>query len=168
MRAHTRSAAVAVALAASIVLSGCSAVSDIVDGDDPKRDDTTGEIVEASEADVFSVLVGDCMNSADLFGMVETVPTIPCDEAHDSEAYAVTDMPEGDYPGEDAINTFADEFCYTEFAPFIGIPYEDSLIEYFPLTPLQDGWEQLDDRQILCFVEDPEGGVIGTLKGAAR
>ncbi|MEP7762809.1 septum formation family protein [Sanguibacter sp. 25GB23B1] len=167
MRAHTRSLGVVVALAAALALSGCSAVDDIMGSDEPERDDS-GEIVEATEADVFSVLVGDCVNSADLFGMVETIPTIPCGEPHDSEAYAVTEMPEGDYPGTDAVDTAADEFCYAEFAAFVGMSYEESTLDYFPLTPTEEGWNSVDDRQLLCFVADPEGGVVGTLAGAAR
>lgn len=168
MRAHTRSLSVTIALAAAIVLSGCSAVGDIIDGDEPKRDDT-GAIVEAAEADVFSLRVGDCLNYEDVAtGMVETVGTIPCGEAHDSEAYAVTELPEGDFPGDDSIDASADEFCYSEFAAFVGMAYEDSALGYWPLTPLQVGWEQVDDRQILCFVQDLEGGVIGTMEGSAR
>lgn len=167
MRAHTRSLGVVVALAATLALSGCSAVSDMMGSDEPERDDS-GEVVEAAEADVFSIVVGDCINSADLSGMVESVEAIPCGEPHDSEAYAVTDMPAGEFPGDDAVSTAADDFCYAEFAEFVGMAYEDSALDFIRLTPSQEGWEAVDDRQLLCFVVDVEGGVVGTLAGAAR
>lgn len=166
MRVHTRSLGVTIAFAAALTLGGCSAVGDVLDGDEPKRDDT-GAIVEADEADVFALLVGDCMNYLEA-DEVQTVESIPCGEAHDSEAYAVMNMPDGEYPGEDAIGTAADEFCYAEFPAFVGIAWEDSALDYWPFTPTQTGWEEVDDREILCFVRDLEGGVIGTLKGAAR
>lgn len=168
MRALTRSLGAAVALAAALTLSSCSAVGDIIDGDEPKRDDE-GAIVEAADADVFSVLVGDCVNYDDVAaGLVETIPTIPCGEAHDSEAFASTDMPAGDFPGVDAIDAAALEFCTAEFATFVGLSYEESALDFWQLTPSQQGWEQADDRQLLCFVQDLEGGVIGSLKGVAR
>lgn len=71
-------------------------------------------------------------------------------------------------PGNDAIDIAADDFCYDEFTAFVGIAWDDSTLDYFPLTPLEEGWNQLDDRQVLCFVFDGEGGVVGTLKDAAR
>ncbi|PFG34935.1 septum formation family protein [Sanguibacter antarcticus] len=167
MRAPTRSFGGVITLAAALALTGCSAIDDLVGNDEPERDDA-GEIVEAAELDVFSLLVGDCVNSADLADTVETVPTVPCSEPHDSEAFAVMDLPAGDFPGNDAIDIAADDFCYDEFTAFVGIAWDDSTLDYFPLTPLEEGWNQLDDRQVLCFVFDGEGGVVGTLKDAAR
>jgi len=148
-------------LATAGLLGGCGA-------GEPERDADTGEIVDASDSDVFTLRVGDCLDSAALGDVVETVPVIPCEEPHDSEVYAFKDLPAGDYPGEDEVSGLADEYCYGEFEGFVRMAYEDSALEYLPMYPLQDGWERLEDRELLCLVVDLDGGVTGSLKGAAR
>lgn len=149
---------------ATLALSGCS----LLGGNDPERDEDSGEITEASDSDVFALRVGDCLDSAALGDVVETVPVVPCDEPHDSEVFASTQLADGDYPGDEAVATQADEYCYAQFSQFVGMSYEDSALDFLPMYPLQEGWEQLDDREVLCLVVDLDGGVTGTLKGAAR
>jgi hypothetical protein len=161
-----RPAAAALAGGAILVLSGCSLLGG---AEDPERDEDTGEIVESSdEADVFAIRVGDCVEVADLGTEVQTIPTRPCDEAHDSEVYASTEMTDDAYPGDEATDSRADEFCYGEFTQFVGLAFEDSTLGYMYLMPSQETWDELDDREILCLLVDPEGGVTGTMKGAAR
>ena len=157
----TTIAALAALTVAGTLLAGCGA-------DQPERDEESGEITEASDSDVFALQVGDCLDSAALGDVVETVPVIPCAEAHDSEVYAAKDLPAGDYPGEEEVSTLADDYCYSEFEGFVRLSYESSALAYLPMYPLQEGWEQLDDRELLCLVVDLDGGVTGTLKGAAR
>ena len=41
------------------------------------------------------------------------------------------------------------------------------MLELFPLTPVEEGW-QAGDQGVLCIVQDPEGGLTQTLKGAER
>lgn len=158
----TRTSAAALTLAAvALTLTACGPQA-------PERDAETGEITEASEADVFTLAVGDCLDSAELGEEVETVPTVPCDEPHDTEIFASTQLPDGDFPGDDAVFAAADEFCLPEFESFIGLPYDSSEIYYQPLTPAQVGWEELGDREVLCMAVDEAGGVTGTLQGANR
>lgn len=161
-----RPAAAVLAGLALFALSGCSLLGG---ADDPERDEDTGEIVGSTdEADVFAIRVGDCVETTDLGTEVETIPTRPCAEAHDSEVFAGTQMTDADYPGDEATQAQADEFCSAEFAQFIGMAYEESVLGVMYLMPTQETWEQIDDREILCLVVDPAGGVTGTMKGAAR
>ncbi|GIG23852.1 hypothetical protein Cde04nite_00960 [Cellulomonas denverensis] len=148
---------VAAALLTVTMLAACSS-------DDAERDESTGEITEASDASVFSLRVGDCLDYASLgSGDISTAGTIPCDEAHDVEIYAELELPEGDFPGEDAIDEQASQFCYDEFAGFVGLSYEESGLDFMPLQPQQDGWEGADDRIIQCLLVSPSD-VTGTLR----
>lgn len=157
-----RPAAVVALVVTAFTLSACGP-------DAPVRDEETGEITEASEADVFALKVGDCIDSAALTGEVESVPTVPCSEPHDSEIFASTQLADGDYPGDDAVFELADEYCLAEFQTFIGISYDESEIYYQPLAPSQGSWDGMDDREVLCIALDQsEAGVTGTMKGAAR
>jgi hypothetical protein len=161
MRITRTSAACLAAGALTLTLTACGPQA-------AERDAETGEITEASEADVFSIAVGDCINSAELGTEVETVPTVPCDEPHDTEIYGSTFLPDGEYPGDDAIVELANEYCLPEFASFIGLDYDSSEIYYQPLTPSQMSWDEADDREVLCLAVDEAGGLTGTLEGANR
>lgn len=161
MRNTRTSAALLAAGALTLVLAGCGPQA-------AERDAETGEITEATEADVFSITVGDCINSADLGTEVETVPTVPCDEPHDTEIFASTKLPDGEFPGDDAIMEMANEYCLPAFETFIGLDYDSSEIYYQPLTPSQLSWDEADDREVLCMAVDEAGGLTGTLEGANR
>ncbi|WP_456786802.1 septum formation family protein [Cellulomonas sp. P5_C5] len=167
MRSFTYRVAAPVLLAAALAgVSGCSVLDQ---ADPPVRDETSGEITESSEADVFSLKVGDCLNQAasEEETEVSSVPTVPCAEPHDSEAYAATDLPEGDYPGDASVTESADTYCYDEFATFIGLSYDESALDLASFYPTQESWAG-GDREIMCFVSSPDGQVTGTLAAAAR
>ena len=117
---------------------------------------------------MFALRVGDCMASTDPATEVQTVPTRPCTEVHDSEIFASTMLPDGDFPGDDAVTTSVDDFCYGQFQAFVGMAYEQSALGLSYFMPSQESWDGMGDRQILCILVDPAGGVTGTMKGANR
>ncbi len=146
-----------------LVLAGCAP-------EDAKRDEATGEITEAADAGVLSIAVGDCLGSSDqLAGEEETeiqsLPTVPCSDPHDSEVYAEMTFQEEEFPG-DAVVSELDEYCYNAFSPFVGLAYEDSVLEYSLLYPTEVSWEQ-GDRIGQCVLIHPTELVTGTLEGAA-
>jgi hypothetical protein len=89
------------------------------------------------------------------------------DEPHDSEAYAVVTVPDGEYPGEADIKAQADAGCVAAFPEFVGIAYTESELEYTFYFPSVDSWAQ-GDREILCEVYDPDSQTTGSLAGSAR
>lgn len=151
-----RPRAVLAAIGAATVLalsSGCGAISDLTgSGDDAKRDEPGGQITESSEADVFSLKLGDCMNRADLTGLIDTVDAMPCTDPHDAEIYAEFEFPKGDFPGDAVFTEKADTFCYDEFATYMGISYDDSTLDMTYLTPTSSSWSGTDDRLLQCVV----------------
>jgi hypothetical protein len=149
----------------ALSLSACSILSP---GTEPVRDDT-GQITESNDsADVFSVTVGDCTNDEDVTtGEVSTVATVPCSEPHDNEAYSSGTLPDGDYPGDEAVATAADEMCLAAFDAFVGIDYASSVLDYYPMTPTEGSWSQ-GDQEVLCFVYDSTAAKLtGTVAGTA-
>jgi hypothetical protein len=171
----TRRRTAAVALSAGLLLSGCSALEGLVGGVEPERDAETGAIVESVRADAFALRVGDCLDlSSEPVGTEEegtefdSVPTTPCAEEHDSEIYAAHQLPDGDFPGDDAVATSADDLCYADFQSFVGTSYEESALDFTTFTPTLDSWELAGDREVLCVIADPSGMVTGTLRSAQR
>ena len=138
-----------------ITLSGCAVVSDALG---------------PGETTVFDVTAGDCLNDASESGDVSTVPVVDCDEPHDSEVYAVITMDDGEYPGDAAVVTQANDSCRDSFERFIGVPAAQSRYMFNALYPTEDSWNG-GDREILCRVAlVPDGTVekvTGSLAGAA-
>ncbi|MDX2024881.1 septum formation family protein [Microcella sp.] len=163
----TRALAIVAIASAGVALSGCSILSQFTGGGTATRDDS-GEVVEGNDnTDVFTLQVGDCLNDATAAETVETIPTVPCDEPHDSEIYASIIM-EGDvFPGEDATIAQADQACLDAFAGFVGIDYADSLYYYSYYFPTEGSWAG-GDREILCTIYDEAGQTTGSLQNIGR
>ena len=120
----------------------------------PTRDAQSGEITEAvDDADVFALRVGDCLGS---YGEGEStsVPTVPCGEAHQEEVFASTDLPDGDFPDDDARMARAEDGCMLASTEFGGLAYDDSVLDITTIEPTEQSWTD-GDREVLCLVHDP-------------
>ncbi|TDK25321.1 hypothetical protein E2F48_08575 [Arthrobacter crusticola] len=143
-------------------LSACSFYRDV-----PVRD-KTGAVTEELETNPFSITTGDCiMDPGD--GDIYELTVVPCTETHDLETYAVTYLPEGEYPGEDAVLEASDAFCLDEFERFIGLRYEESVLDMYTFYPTDQTWTWKGDREVICLAGEYEGASApGSLKGAGR
>ena len=151
---------VAVTVLAVVTLAGCTS--------GPERDPETGELLEAGDIDVFELRVGDCVDGFTDDEQLSTIRAMPCAEEHSDEIYAAVPIPDGDeYPGNEAITELANSGCYDEFEAFVGIPWEDSELDFGYLAPTEQSWSE-GDREILCTVGDPNRSLTGSLGGANR
>jgi hypothetical protein len=69
------------------------------------------------------------------------------------------------YPGVDEITRQGDQLCLDQFAPYVGIDYLDSRWEYFYFSPAEETWRDFDDRQIVCYLVDPD---LNKIEGSLR
>lgn len=138
----------------------------------PVRDDS-GAIVESGQAVVTDIQVGDCFNAVgavdEYGGEIETVPMVPCSEAHDFEAYHEFQLEDGNgfYPGDSEVATAADQGCYDGYEAFVGVPLEKSELGFSSMSPTAGSWVDFEDRRVLCIVSGDER-VTGSLEGSAR
>jgi hypothetical protein len=102
----------------------------------------------------FDLQVGDCFDDPESFEEVETVPERECSEPHDNEVYANVVMSGTEWPGQTAVEDFADEACLDEFEPYVGAAYEDSALEFGWLVPTEESWNEADDRTVTCILYD--------------
>lgn len=151
------------ALAGSVL--ALTACQDATAADETVRDDA-GNVVEEGDVGVFVMQVGDCY-ADQAVGLVESLTAIPCADQHEMEVFAKFELPVGDYPGKDVVDTAADEGCLAEFTGYVGIDYADSIYYYSFLSPTEDGWNRIDDREIVCVLtvvgDDPN---TGTARGS--
>ncbi len=154
-RRPLKAAAVVVLLAA---MSGCG----LGDAQEPPRDES-GAVTEAASAGAYAIKVGDCLNNprAELLTEVEFVP---CEQQHELEAFAASNLPDGGYPGDKEVAAEAEEFCVAEFKAFAGIPYDDSALELIHLNPTEESWSGEQDRELLCLAGAKDEPTTGTLK----
>ncbi|CAN5416581.1 septum formation family protein [soil metagenome] len=163
--ARARVLALSTVVAAALLLSGCSLLGQLNNATPRNAGGTP--TAENTDADVFSIRVGDCLDDATSSGTVTTAPIVPCSTPHDSEAYTSIKMAGGAFPGADAVKTQADEGCAKAFPDFIGIPYDDSNLSISYYFPTKESWSN-GDHEIMCTVYDEGAKTTGTLKLAKR
>ena len=148
------------AAACLLLLTGVTAC-----GGGAQRDDA-GAVTEADDVAVDQLRVGDCLETPQ-GGVVTDLTAIPCAQAHDGEVFHGFDLPDGDFPGDAEAERLGGQGCEQEFLSFVGTAFEDSTLELFPLTPVEEGWSA-GDQGVLCIVQDPEGALVASLRGAKR
>jgi hypothetical protein len=133
------------------------------------RRDDTGQISSGGNLDVTELRTGDCFNLKDEGAeTVSEVEAKPCSQAHRYEMFHVVDMPEGDFPSDDAITGFIAQECLPAFGGYVGINYDESVLDFVPFTPTSESWDQ-GDRSIQCAAFDPKDATLtDSLKDAAR
>ncbi len=108
---------------------------------------------------------GDCID-AEIGGDVGEDDKVDCEESHSAEVYSTFDLEGDDFPGVEEVQAQADERCLEDFEGYVGLPYEDSTIDFTTLNPSEDSWNDNDDRTVLCLAvsldgSDTEGSVEG-------
>lgn len=104
------------------------------------------------------VEIGDCLSEIPGDTRVLTVKTIDCAETHAGEVFAVLQMPGGDFPGQAAIDTYADK-CSPELASYARSAMTDDTVQLYVLYPTAETWEQ-GDRAVTCVatLDPPRSG----------
>lgn len=105
---------------------------------------------------------GDCLAEIPSNTRVLTVKTVGCDQAHAGEVFAVLQMPDGDFPGQAAIDAYAEK-CSPELAAYSPDAMTDTSVQLYVLYPTDETWKQ-GDRAVTCIATlDPPRS--GTIKG---
>ena len=125
-------------------------------------------LVVACGSNVFTLAVGTCFDDSDQT-QVSSVPEVDCSEPHDNEVFAVFDYTASDtFPGSSAMNDAAQDLCVAEFEAYVGLSYQESALEVFPITPTEGSWES-GDREIICALYNLDfSKLTGSMQGAAR
>jgi Septum formation len=103
---------------------------------------------------------GDCLKEIPNSAEVLTVQTIACEESHAGEVFAVLTMPDGDFPGQPAIDEYADK-CSPELESYSPSAMTDDSIQLYVLYPTAETWAQ-GDRAVTCIatLDPPRSGTI--------
>lgn len=127
--------------------------------------DESGEVTSAGAVPVEELTRGDCVNGLNDDGeYIGELPAVPCTEPHEGEVFAILELPDGEWPGEEAILDQAARACTDRLAFYSADVYEDESIYVLPLSPTARGW-WLDDRAVICIAYFLDGARTGSLGG---
>jgi hypothetical protein len=106
------------------------------------------------------VQVGDCLSEIPQDTRVMLVKTVSCEETHAGEVFAVLQMPDGDFPGQPAIDAYTDK-CSPELATYSPAAMEDDTVQLYVLYPTEETWAD-GDRAVTCIatLDPPRTGSI--------
>lgn len=124
---------------------------------------------------VFDIKPGQCFDPPkDVKSELSSLQRIDCGKPHTQESYAIVDYtnPDGSaasaYPGPDALTKFAQGSCAQHFRDYVGVDYLDSSLFFTYLLPSARGWEQDDDRKVVCFVTTTGATLSASVKGSKK
>jgi hypothetical protein len=126
--------------------------------------DESGRVISPGDWSVFDLRPGDCFAPLpDAAGDVGTVPLVPCELPHTTEVFAVARHPDSEYPGLEAIATYADLTCLTALETEFGLSVSDA-VAFSYLLPTAEGWASDGDRSVVCVVISGEDNLkVGSL-----
>lgn len=114
-----------------------------------------GRITEPSSISVFDIRVGDCLERVESDAETSSLDAVPCADRHRGEAISVLSLPDGDYPGDEAVFAAGNRRCSRALAEQVPDARRQG-IEDFYLYPTQTSWEEQDDREIVCIALSSE------------
>lgn len=109
--------------------------------------------------------VGQCFNGARAqpgtsSTVVFGVEVVECTMPHTSELAASLDYPGGAsgvaYPGVESVSAFAQQECHDGFADYVGVSFEESVLDMTFVYPLESNWRS-GDYSIQCVVHPQDG-----------
>lgn len=127
-----------------------------VTSQDDRSQATEAAIAGSEDVSTYDLAVGDCLITAQLDDVeedpIDTLPSVPCSERHDTEVYAIVTMTGTDYRSQDELIDYSQNRCDSEFARVLP---KDTVDDYdlgtFFLYPTEEGWAD-GDRDLTCMV----------------
>jgi len=165
---------IALAVAASLALTGCSSFSRAVINQVAELSGTSDEqgvFSDAGNTDFYELTEGMCvLDDLNLDTRLLSFTTDDCAEPHTAEVYAVFDIADlgAVYPGDDAVDDAAWTGCETRFAGYIASDYESSALDIMYWVP-DDGSFAVDDHSVICMAYTYFPGTLtASVKGSGQ
>jgi WD40 repeat protein len=120
----------------------------------------------ARTANYRELAIGTCYQDPGV-DEVRDVDIVDCGDSHDLEVFAVLEHPApfaDPYPGDLALNDYAEQECTERFESFTGKTLEESDYSLHWLSPTESGWLNTSDRRITCSVQHADGPIAGSAR----
>jgi len=123
-------------------------------------------LVALSDTDIVTadrLQVGTCLTAIPQDGArVVTVDTVTCDKPHRGEVFGAINLPDGEFPGQSAIEKYQ-ERCAPALTAYAPDAAADHTIGLYVLYPTPETWKT-GDREVTCIATS-ETELTGSLRG---
>lgn len=119
---------------------------------------------------VFHLKVGECLvPPKNVQAELSSVKVVSCRSPHTQEVFATVQDNTGSdqYPGDQALRTFADGQCLQRFRAYVGVDYRQSSLYYTYLVPSVRSWAA-SDRTVVCVITTTGQQLTSSVKGSRR
>jgi hypothetical protein len=125
--------------------------------------DSDGTLTESGRITVTTLQPGDCIERLQEGRSIESVPAVPCSEPHMGEVYALFNLTDGDWPGENIVLEQAEVGCVDRLFDYSQSAFDDESVDIFYFHPTRLSW-QTGDREVVCvtyyYLDGPRTGSI--------
>jgi hypothetical protein len=109
-----------------------------------------------------TLAVGDCFDT-DQFAPGRSIDPhglhlVACADPHQHQVYAIegdADPTGAPFPGDLAMEAFADDACLADFESALGVSYRTSSMDFATIKPDATSWKA-GDRAVICAVHDAD------------
>ena len=128
-----------------------------------------GSISRSGDLAVSDLRVGDCFDLKDAEeDTVDDVTARPCTEPHEFELMHTGTVTSDSYPSDQAFGAWLEANCLPAFADYVGLSYQQSVLDVTWFQPTEEGWDD-GDHTVQCAVYDPSSPELSeTVRNAAR
>jgi serine protease Do len=113
-----------------------------------------------------NLLDGECFNSyEDAFENTTysvQVEVVDCASPHEAEVYGNYFFSDTGFPGDDVVQTTADDQCYNQFADYVGNSYENSSLDFWYYYPNESGWNSGINWTMCALIDYGGGNLVGS------
>ena len=117
--------------------------------------------VACGKGNAFDMEIGECFQEPDTLEFSD-VDKVDCAEPHDNEVFAIYNLTTESLPSPEVMF----EGCVQRFGAAIGTSYENSVYYVSLFGPTRQSWDDLNDREVVCYVYLPDEKKTGTAIGA--
>jgi hypothetical protein len=123
-------------------------------------------VLAGCRGNVFDLAVGTCFDAPAGGEELTDVPVVDCGDPHVNEVYATFLLDEGEFPGDEVVAELARSGCLDRFQEWAGVAYADSRLVARYFAPTRSSWEEVEDREVACYVFDISGEpMVGSMEG---
>jgi Domain of unknown function (DUF4190)/Septum formation len=132
-----------------------------VGGTDDK--DPTASLADGDDVKVQQLAPGQCLNGLQESSAIRDLPVVPCTQPHEGEVFAVFNLPDGDFPGDQQVAKLAEDGCVDRVETHAKKAADDPNLEIYFLHPTQTSW-RLGDQGVTCVAMSSTGKVTGSIQ----
>lgn len=116
---------------------------------------------DSTEVDLADLRSGQCIDLPNYVPQSQDwLDVVVCSVPHNAEVYEVGDLPDGQYPGDHAVDAAVDRLCDAALVTFSGSP--NSRLDTYEILPTRDTWD-VHDRGYVCIAVDDDHDDTGTM-----